>query len=193
MLPSRILPVVAFALTGLFACADALADIYTWVDANGAVTVSNLPPPDDARVTRVTHESPAAAASAAAAREAARQAELQALAGRVRELEMASEMPRQPAPVFVAPPIAPVMYVPVPQPIIVTVPQPEPVAAAGPSCDAAWFGCLGFASAFYPTGVFVVPSRPVRTRSPFRPDPDIPHRPRPVHHEAAVHPATLLR
>jgi hypothetical protein len=39
----------------------ASADISTWVDASGTVNVSNLPPPKNARVTKVEHESPQAA------------------------------------------------------------------------------------------------------------------------------------
>jgi hypothetical protein len=35
-------------------------DIYTWVDARGTVNVSNLPPPENVRVTKVTHGSPQA-------------------------------------------------------------------------------------------------------------------------------------
>ena len=192
MLPSRILPAVVLAVTCLLVDTEAVADIYTWLDANGATTVSNLPPPDGARVTRVTHETPAAAASAAAAREAAHQAELQALASRVRELETATEMARQPMPLAIAPPVAPVVYVPVPQPIIVTVQQPEPVAPAS-GCDPSWFGCFGWGSGFYPTGLFVVPTHPVRARPPFRPDPNIPHRPPPLPHQAAMHPVPQPR
>ena len=36
----------------------ARADIYTWTDAGGRVNISNLAPPEGARVTSVLHETP---------------------------------------------------------------------------------------------------------------------------------------
>jgi len=61
----------------------ARADIYTWVDAAGNMNLSNLAPPASAHVINVVHASP----QPVAAREAVRQAEVQALEDRVRQLD----------------------------------------------------------------------------------------------------------
>ena len=82
------------ALPSLFACGLGMpllgqAEIYTWVDPTGVVNLSNLAPPDGVRVTRVTHEAaPRVPSASDVAREAARQAELQALADRAKDLEV---------------------------------------------------------------------------------------------------------
>src|SRR5215469_8960386 len=68
------LPLALAATCGLRA---AQADIYTWVDSSGALNVSNLTPPDDAKVLKVVHTDDAAA----------QKAETQALADRVKQLE----------------------------------------------------------------------------------------------------------
>lgn len=142
------LPVLACVLL----VQTAHADIYTWVDARGVVNVSNLGPPEGARVTSVTHETPQAVASRNdAAREAARQAEVQALADRVRQLETEVQIARRP--VVAAP--APVTYVPVPTPIIMPL-EPEPAPPAR-GCDPSWFGCWAWGSGWFPS-VIVVPS-----------------------------------
>jgi uncharacterized protein DUF4124 len=60
------------------------AEIYSWVDPDGVVTYSNLPPPNGVRVTNVIHEEPL---SAKAPAEAAHQAEVSALNDRIRLLE----------------------------------------------------------------------------------------------------------
>ena len=75
------LPVV---LAGTFGLQPAHADLYTWVDASGGVNVSNLAPPEGVRITNVIPASPTATHDA---REAARDAEVQALTKRVRQLE----------------------------------------------------------------------------------------------------------
>ena len=75
------LPVV---LAGTFGLQPAHADLYTWVDASGGVNVSNLAPPEGVRITNVIPASPTATHDA---REAARDAEVQALTERVRQLE----------------------------------------------------------------------------------------------------------
>ena len=81
-------PVLAALLVGALASQLARADIYTWVDTSGTVNVSNIAPPEGTRVTRVIHASaPETAARDAAAHEAARQAEVQALNERMRQLE----------------------------------------------------------------------------------------------------------
>src|SRR3954452_14923482 len=95
----RLLPTLASAsLAGLLLAGfsqAAHADIYTWVDASGAVNVTNLPPPKSARVIHVVPDSPrppVTAADAAAAAAAARASqEAQALSDRVHELELQVE------------------------------------------------------------------------------------------------------
>ena len=71
-------------LAGTFGLQPAHADLYTWVDASGGVNVSNLAPPEGVRITNVIPASPTATHDA---REAARDAEVQALTKRVRQLE----------------------------------------------------------------------------------------------------------
>jgi hypothetical protein len=152
---------LAAAWPAILACSiglqPACADIYTWIDASGTVNVSNLSPPEDVRVTSLMRESPPKTdVRDDAAREAVRQAELQALSDRVRQLENEAEVARRPAP----PPQ--VVYVPVPVPV--SVPAPAPVqyqaeSAPPPSggCDPSWSSCWGWWGAgFYPASVIVV-------------------------------------
>ena len=143
------------AWSAVLACSlglqPACADIYTWVDASGTVNISNLSPPEGTRVTNVTHEVPQKIATRDdAAREALRQAELQALSDRVRQLENETEVARRPVP----PPQ--VVYVPVPAPAPVQY-QAEVTPPAGGGCDPAWSSCWGWwGSGFYPASVVVV-------------------------------------
>jgi hypothetical protein len=156
---------------GTFGLQLAHADIYTWVDASGTVNVSNLAPPEGARVTRVTHASPPAiTARADAAREAAHQAEVQALAERVRQLEDDADLARRPAPApieyrAVAPPpvIQYIVVPPTPQYAV----NPAPPAPIG--CDPAGFEC-GFwgIPGFYPTSVVVLRTSNFRRVHPGR-------------------------
>src|ERR1700688_2126151 len=78
------LPVV---LAGTFGLQPAHADLYTWVDASGGVNVSNLAPPEGVRITNVIPASPPKTTTYDDAREAARDAEVQALTKRIRQLE----------------------------------------------------------------------------------------------------------
>jgi hypothetical protein len=148
-------------LTCTFGLQLAHADIYTWVDKSGLVTVSNLAPPEGVRLTNVMHESPPNPA-----REAARQAEMQALSERAHQLEMQilSERVRQlEREVEVARVQVPAQIVypaiPAPQPV-----QPQPMQYAGDMaplastrCDPAWFQCGSWwGPGFYPTSVVVV-------------------------------------
>src|SRR5207245_6989787 len=87
--------------TLLSTCALALgaslahADIYTWTDASGRTNVSNLPPPEGARVSHVVHETPPpVAAPSDGAREAERQAQLRVLSERVQQLEAEAKVAR---------------------------------------------------------------------------------------------------
>ena len=74
-------------VAGTFALQPAHADLYTWVDASGGVNVSNLAPPEGVRVTNVVLASSPKAATRDDAREAARDAEVQALTKHVQQLE----------------------------------------------------------------------------------------------------------
>jgi hypothetical protein len=75
-------------LAGTFGLQAAHADLYTWVDASGGVNVSNLTPPEGVRITNVIVASPPKTSTRDdEARQAARNAEVQALTKRVRQLE----------------------------------------------------------------------------------------------------------
>jgi len=80
-----------------------LAEIYGWIDSNGVVTYSNLPPPGGVDVTQVIHEDPVATKAAA---EAAQRAETAAIKDRLQLLEL--ELSRaQRAPVDYPPALPP--------------------------------------------------------------------------------------
>ena len=74
-------------LVGTFGMQPAHADLYTWVDASGGVNVSNLAPPEGVRITRVIVASAPKTTPRDDGRDAARDAEVQALTKRVRQLE----------------------------------------------------------------------------------------------------------
>ncbi len=170
-------PLVRGALPALLAGACALpfahADIYTWTDESGSVNVSNLAPPDGARVTSVLRENKAAVAAREAARETAlealREAEVRALAERVRQLQTEVEIARRPAPPQIE-------YRPIPTPVYV----PYPIEVAAPpqygvsapmvngGCSFGWPDCgLGWYPGIYPATV-VLPRLPHFRRD--RPD-----------------------
>jgi hypothetical protein len=150
-------------LAGTFGLQLAHADIYTWVDGSGSINVSNVAPPEGVRVTSITPATPpAAVARADAAREAARQAEVEALAQRVRELEDDVELARRQAP-------PPVDYRAIPPPPVIQYFVVSPPAQYAPNpavpanngwnngCDPAWTDCgLWGYSGFYPTSVIVL-------------------------------------
>src|SRR4029077_6101246 len=95
------------ALAGALGASSAGADVFVWVDARGHTNVSNLAPPDDARVTTVIKSVPRTAAQEEAARTAAQRAEMQALADRVTTLQDQLEQSRREAawmPAAYAPP-----------------------------------------------------------------------------------------
>jgi len=170
------------ALAGAFGLQTARADIYTWVDASGSINVSNLAPPDGVRVTKILHASaPSGATGDEPARETTRQAEMRALAERVRQLEDEVELARRQVP-------PPVDYRPVALPPVVQyiVNSPPPltqyaVVEAPPTntwCDPTWLGCgLAWGPAFYPSSVFVLRAPNFRR-----------FQPAPGGHHAAVHP-----
>ena len=101
------------------------ADTYKWTDASGTINVSNMPPPEGARISHLVHETPPPAAAAGdSAREAARQAELRVLSERVRELEAEANFARN-----AVPPDLTYARVPAPPPAVqynVTVLPPAP-------------------------------------------------------------------
>jgi Domain of unknown function (DUF4124) len=157
-------------LAGTFGLQLAHADIYTWVDASGSINVSNLAPPDGVRVASVMHESaPAIAARAEAAREAARQAEVQALAERVRQLEDIELVKGQALPPAdyraIPPPPAVIQYVVVPP----SAPYANPAPPANTDCDPAWIDCgLWGIPGIYPTSVFLLRAPNFRHFHPVR-------------------------
>lgn len=97
----------------------AYADVYTWVDASGNVNVSNLTPPEDARITSVIPTLQKTAAQVEADREAARRAEILVLNERVSRLQEEVEQARRQAPPigygYAPPPPMPYMAPPAPQ------------------------------------------------------------------------------
>jgi hypothetical protein len=147
------------------------ADIYTWVDASGATNVSNLAPPEGVRITKILH----ASAPATVAREdAARQAEAQALAARVRQLEDEVDMARRQVP-----PAMEYRALPPPPPLIQYVIEPAPPLVqyatinmgppANPGCDPSWMGCgPWWFPGFYPASVVVLGAPNFRPVHPIR-------------------------
>ena len=127
MLTPILRAVLSVLVAGTLGLQLAHADIYTWADASGSVNVSNLEPPQGARVISVTHTSPADAARENAARDAARRAETLALEERVRQLESEAEARRQAPPpvVYAPPPPAPYWTQPAPTAVqyVVTMPM----------------------------------------------------------------------
>ena len=152
MIMTRLLRLV---LPSFLACTAGLqlahADIYTWVDGSGSVNVSNVAPPEGVHVTKVTHESaPKSTSRPDSGADAARQAEVQALAARVRELEHEVDVARNQAPTIeyrAAPARPPVQYgvgvvPPVPQYAVSPVPEYiNPVQSSTVGCDPAWMTC----------------------------------------------------
>jgi hypothetical protein len=149
----------------IFACTLlpqlARADIYTWTDASGKINVSNLAPPEGARVTNVVRErAPPASAPRSDAPRTAREAEVQALEERVRQLQDEVELARRRAP-------APMDYRAIPQPPAVRYPvafappavqyADDAAPAVNPGCDATWAGCgFGWFPGVYPASVVVL-------------------------------------
>ena len=181
MMPALLRIALPIALAATFGLRAAHADIYTWVDSSGALNVSNLTPPDDAKVLKVVHSDDAAA----------RKTETQALADRVKQLEDQVAMATsQPPPLSYPPP--PAVYAPPAPPVvqyIVEAPPPTPQYVVDqspqysyPSCDPSWYGCsYGWGPGFYPSSVIVVSAPPFRSFKPgfgrgFRPHPS-PHSP----------------
>ena len=171
MMLARILP-AALALT--LGCSLAHADIYTWIDKSGTINVSNLPPPEDVRVTNVMHESPKKVASGDSGGDPA-SPDVQLLADRVRQLEQEVELARRQPPPPPPYPVAPYPAVQAPPPVvqypsvqyqIVEIPSMQ-YGGYGPpggnyawnaGCDPSWWGDCGgwWGPGFYPSTVVVV-------------------------------------
>lgn len=138
-------------LAGACALPLAHADIYTWTDDSGRVNLSNLTPPEGANATRVVQESvPKAASRNEAARDALRDAEVQVLAERVRQLQYEVELAKRPLPQQVE-------YRAIPAPPIIQYfapPEVQYAVAAPPmsgGCDFGYMDCgLGWGPGFYP-------------------------------------------
>jgi hypothetical protein len=156
----RLLNVLPAMLAFIGAVSLAHADIYRWTDASGRVNVSNLPPPEDVRVTSVTKETPQdVQARYEALHQQARQAEFQAMSERIQQLENQAAQP----PVVVPQ----VQIVPVPVTIQAPVQYSYPVEVAQPAaggCDPSWAGCGGFWNPGYYPSVIVVNNGPFRRR-----------------------------
>ena len=159
MLPRTLRAALPAMLAGALGLPLAHADIYTWADASGAINVSNLPPPEGVRVTNIVRAPPPEiVAREEAAGEAARKAETQALAERVRQLEdavAARQAPRADYRPIPSPPLIQYVVEPAPPPMQQIVEMAPPAYAGG--CDFAWGGCgLWWASDFYPATVIVL-------------------------------------
>ena len=134
--------VLVAAVAGSFGAPSALADIYTWTDKSGALNVSNLPPPDDVKVTKVEKSPPKDPAG-----EAARQSELRALNERLAQIQDQLDRAQQAPPMAYPPPPAlmmPAAYAPQQGPYIVNVvmpQQPAPTYGAAGGCDYTWGDC----------------------------------------------------
>ena len=164
------LPLAAL-LAGACALTSAHADIFTWTDDKGRVNISNVEPPQGARVTSVLRESKAMKEANEAAREAARdrekealrEAEVRALAERVRQLQAEVEVAKRPPPVAVAQ--AP-MYAysgewapPPAQYNVINNVAPVAEENGGGGCYSGWPDCQfgwypGYYPAYYPANVF---------------------------------------
>ena len=156
------------------------ADIYTWTDDSGRMNLSNLTPPEGVKVTRVVHESaPKTAPRDEPARDALREAEVQVLAERVRQLQYEVELAKRPVPQQVEYRVVP------PPPIIqyFSPPEAQYAAAAPPvysGCDFGFDCGFGWGSGFYPANFVAlgsVPYRrghPIRGNGPFVPRPHVP-------------------
>jgi hypothetical protein len=175
----------AAALAGTIGLPLAHADIYTWVDPSGTINVSNLAPPEGARVTKVVHETaPKPAIRDDTARDAARQAEVLALAARVQQLQDEVDMARRQVPAqveyrVIAPP--PVM----PYGADLAPPPAQYADYAGPpasvGCDVTWMDCgRWWGPGFYPASVVVLRAPNFRHVYPgyggYRPGPKPPMR-----------------
>ena len=158
----------------VFVSAFAHADIYTWTDASGRLNVSNVAPPEGARVTHVTREA-APKSDGAAPRETTRDVEVRALAERIKQLEQEIDASKSASPAL---PSGPAVTAAPPPPVVVTVPVWNYVAPAAtdatyaqPSYSGCDFNCAPLWSSFYPASTVIVGKPPFRRPHPLRPMP----------------------
>lgn len=164
-------------LAGTLGLQLAHADIYTWVDASGAINVSNIAPPEGVRVTSIMR---ASAPAPAARDDAARQAEVEILAERVRQLEYENELARRevppqvvypanpPPPLMQYPPVMQYLVDPAPPPVQYAVNVVNMVPPASDGCDPTWINCgPWWVPGFYPTSVVVLRAPSFRRSPPF--------------------------
>lgn len=147
----------------------AWANIYTWVDTKGIVNVSNLPPPDGAKLLGNTPDPPTDPARDAALREAARQAEVQALAERVQQLQRDLDQTRRDAAAAAAPavnPPAPVVVYVAPSPAV-SLEVPVQFVQPASGCDYG-FNCGFWPGVGYYYPAYTVASAPPRHRGGYR-------------------------
>ena len=156
--------VSALTIAGaLLLTSGAYADIFTYVDAKGRVNVSNIEPPEDARVTSIVRSKPSPPAPPEGTGDARGNPQVAALTRRIEQLE--DELARnEPSP----PPAPPVVYptVVVPPPVVTTQaivyavpPSPQPAYDYG--CASWWSGC----GLWWGPPVVFVGSTPVSGRS----------------------------
>jgi Domain of unknown function (DUF4124) len=155
---------LAAILIGMMGAQVVHADIYTWVDSSGSINVSNLAPPDGVHVTNVMHET----APKAPPPDAARQADIRALAQRVQQLEGELAVAQNQAPplaayaVMQAPPV--VQYF-----VDVAPPQIQYNSTGQSGCDPAWADCGTLWNAgTYPVGIVFVQAPNFRRFPPLR-------------------------
>jgi len=171
--------VCAILLAGGFAVQPARADVYTWLDSAGRLNVSNTEPPEGARVKNVvrTKSRPKDAAS-----DSARQAEVAALARRVRELEDEAEAARQqPAVLPPAPPVVYQIFQASPPPVasaqVIVSYGGAPYPSPNYGCDPSWAGCALWWGPAFVTNTFRSPAFRHNgfNRRDFGPRPPRPH------------------
>ncbi len=164
-----VVPFLAVALGCAMGVSPAHADIYTWTDPNGRVNISNVAPPEGARVTSVLHEAPKPERPQQPV-DTAPQPDVRALTDRVMQLEWELDQARrQPPPtaVYAAAPPQP-QYPPQPVPQY-SYPEPAPSYGSYGSygCDPSGLGCgLAWSPWGYPASIVVVRS-PGFHRPPF--------------------------
>jgi hypothetical protein len=145
------------------------AAIYTWVDASGTVNISNLAPPEGARVISVVQESPPRIAPRADAdRDVARELEVQALADRVRQLEYEAEFARrQTPPATVYQGVPAVQYSQYPA---------DYAPTTSSRCDPSWAGCASWWGPYGYPAIVVVQQPNFRRSRPIHGGPSLPVR-----------------
>ena len=161
------------ATTCAFAWSAAHADIYTWVDASGAVNLSNREPPAGTRITSVYREDPAARASAEAARATRQRDEMRALNERVAQLERDLEEAKRPPPepVMATPIVMPTTPAPMAYAPVIAQTFVSPPAPSYDDCSYSGNCFLPGSLGFYPGSIVVVSAPPShRFRPPHKGD-----------------------